>query len=234
MFSPDGDDRRRNRIFGILRPAIRGKDRTTVSVVTRRDGNCHALFLQEGIDLVAQDAVFGIGQGKRRRCVIPFAFAGAPAPARVAIERGSGCRACCSAPAATPVTPGHNFPIGRGRLRFRLRVERQWSRVKHQQRLALQLAMVFCEIRFRVDRRPHRLDRDRAVRSRRPCQRKSGKGSIDRGLHRGVEMLDLPPIAEGPLFEVDVLQPPLLHLLHSPFGGELVIAAVGDARTIDL
>jgi len=35
-------------------------------------------------------------------------------------------------------------------------------------------------------------------------------------------MPDLPAIAEGPLFQVDVLQP-LLHLLHSPFGGKLVV-----------
>ena len=47
-------------------------------------------------------------------------------------------------------------------------------------------------------------------------------------------MLDLPPIPEGPLFQVDVLKSPLFHLLHSPFGGELVIAAVGDARTVHL
>src|SRR6185369_9575059 len=48
------------------------------------------------------------------------------------------------------------------------------------------------------------------------------------------EMLDLPPIAEGPLFQVDILKSPLSHLLHRPFGGELVIAAIGDARTIHL
>src|SRR5262245_58582495 len=47
-------------------------------------------------------------------------------------------------------------------------------------------------------------------------------------------MLDLPPIAEWPLFQVDVLKSPLLHLLHSPFGCELVIAAIGDARTVHL
>ena len=47
-------------------------------------------------------------------------------------------------------------------------------------------------------------------------------------------MLDLPSIAERPLFQVDVLKSPLLHLLHSPLGGELVIAAVGDARAIHL
>ena len=46
-----------------------------------------------------------------------------------------------------------------GRLSVRPRVECEGSRVKHQQPLALQLAMVFGEIRFRVDGRPHRLDR---------------------------------------------------------------------------
>ncbi len=47
-------------------------------------------------------------------------------------------------------------------------------------------------------------------------------------------MLNLPPVTERPLFEVDVLKPPFLHLLHRPFGGQLVIAAVGDARTVHL
>ena len=47
-------------------------------------------------------------------------------------------------------------------------------------------------------------------------------------------MLDLPSIAERPFFQVDILKSPLFHLLHRPFGGELVIAAVGDARTIHL
>src|SRR6202030_1676916 len=97
LLCPNGDDGRRNWILGILRATIRGKDRTAVSVVTRRDGNGHALFLQEGVDLVAQDPVLRIGQGKRRRRVLPLAFTGAPPPAWVTILCSAGC---CSARAA--------------------------------------------------------------------------------------------------------------------------------------
>ena len=61
LLCPNGDDRWRNGILGILRPAIRRKDRAAVSVVTRRDGNGHALFLQESVDLVAQVRVLRIG-----------------------------------------------------------------------------------------------------------------------------------------------------------------------------
>src|SRR5271170_7637319 len=52
LLRPNGDDRRRDRILGILRPTIRGKDRAAVSVVTWRDGYGHALFLQKSVDLV--------------------------------------------------------------------------------------------------------------------------------------------------------------------------------------
>src|SRR5580698_6401404 len=71
LLCPNGDDRRRNWILWILRPTICGKDGAAVSVVTRRDGNGHALVPEEGVDLVAQYRVFGIGKGKRRWRVIP-------------------------------------------------------------------------------------------------------------------------------------------------------------------
>src|SRR5580698_5915630 len=97
LLCPNGDDRRRNWILGVLRPAIRCKDRPAVSVVTRRDGNSHALFLQEGVDLVAQDAVLLIGQGKRRRRVLPLAFTGATTATGVAIGGSAGsCSACAT------------------------------------------------------------------------------------------------------------------------------------------
>src|SRR5580698_7990802 len=108
LLCPNGDDRRRNWILRVLRPTICGKDGAAVSVVTRRDGNGYALFLQEGVDLVAQDRVLLIGQGKRRRRVIPCAFTGAPPLAGVAICRSATARSttgavgCCSAPATTP------------------------------------------------------------------------------------------------------------------------------------
>ena len=121
----------------------------------------------------------GLSEGRNVRIDIRFAPAGAQAQVLakellglqpdVILAQGSASTAACQ-----------NLLVRRGRLRVRPRVEREWSRVKHQQRLAFQLAMVFGEICFRVDGRPHWLDRDQAVRPRRPCQREPGKRDIDR------------------------------------------------------